>query len=153
MGFYSTRDEDWLKRCDIGIETSGKWTLLDAAISGSYITKPQVISDIAQSLAGGLFYDKVHEPWQGEKITIEVTDLNYKAVGGSPTNPHVLYERLDPSACVQCLRLPADLQRSGKFRHCGRCHEVRYCSQECQKEDWRVHKGLCQRMQPDEEEL
>ena len=82
---------------------------------GSYITNPPAVSGLARNLAAGLCYDKVHEPRQGEKITIKVKDLNYKAVGGSPTNPHVIYERSDPSACVQCLRLPTDLQRRGNF--------------------------------------
>ena len=153
-GFYSTRDSDWLERCDIGIEASGRWTLLGATRMNSYyITNPPAVSGLARNLAAGLFYDKVHEPRQGEKITIKVEDLNYESVGGYPTDPHVIYERLHPSACVQCLRLPADLKRSGKFRQCGRCHGVRYYSQGCQKEDWRVHKGLCQRVQPTEEEM
>lgn len=32
---------------------------------------------------------------------------------------------------------------SGNKTRCGRCREVRYCSQECQHADWPRHKGLC----------
>ena len=35
---------------------------------------------------------------------------------------------------------PAALMR------CGRCRRARYCSQECQKADWREHKKICGRM-------
>lgn len=115
VGIYSTRDSEWLERCDIGIEASGKWTLLSATMYGSYITNPAAVSALARNLAWGLIYGKVHEPGKGEKITLKVSDLDYKAVGGYPTNPHVIYERLDPSTCVQCLRLPADLRRNGEF--------------------------------------
>jgi tetratricopeptide (TPR) repeat protein len=31
----------------------------------------------------------------------------------------------------------------GKLRRCGRCRNVHYCSQECQKSDWKGHKGKC----------
>jgi hypothetical protein len=30
-----------------------------------------------------------------------------------------------------------------KFKVCGKCKCIRYCSQECQKEDWSNHKLLC----------
>jgi hypothetical protein len=26
---------------------------------------------------------------------------------------------------------------------CGRCEAVRYCSRECQRADWKAHKGAC----------
>jgi hypothetical protein len=32
---------------------------------------------------------------------------------------------------------PCDLKR------CSACHTVRYCSSECQKKDWRIHKKVC----------
>jgi hypothetical protein len=32
-----------------------------------------------------------------------------------------------------------------KFRKCGACRKVRYCSTECQNHHWREHKLQCQR--------
>lgn len=29
------------------------------------------------------------------------------------------------------------------IRRCGRCHMAYYCSRECQKEDWKAHRGDC----------
>ena len=29
---------------------------------------------------------------------------------------------------------------------CGKCHMTRYCSRECQKAHWNVHKAMCKRM-------
>jgi hypothetical protein len=31
---------------------------------------------------------------------------------------------------------------------CARCQEVRYCSRECQRTDWRAHKPVCTAAQP-----
>jgi len=28
---------------------------------------------------------------------------------------------------------------------CGRCHQIRYCSRECQKKDWSGHSRICQK--------
>ena len=32
---------------------------------------------------------------------------------------------------------------------CGRCEAVRYCSRECQRADWKAHKGVCAAAQSD----
>jgi uncharacterized C2H2 Zn-finger protein len=29
---------------------------------------------------------------------------------------------------------------------CGRCQAARYCSRECQKQDWPSHKSVCARL-------
>ncbi|KAI4923917.1 uncharacterized protein J4E92_006410 [Alternaria infectoria] len=42
--------------------------------------------------------------------------------------------------CTNCGRSPKD----GKvFSACGKCKKARYCSQECQKVDWKGHKKIC----------
>ena len=42
--------------------------------------------------------------------------------------------------CATCGRTPKD----GKtFPACAKCKKVRYCSQECQKVDWKAHKKTC----------
>lgn len=41
----------------------------------------------------------------------------------------------DPNVCPCC-------RKDGKLL-CGRCRKVRYCSPECQKDDWKRHKIYC----------
>ena len=41
--------------------------------------------------------------------------------------------------CASCGYSREDLQK------CGRCKSVRYCSEECQREDWSEHKQVCRR--------
>jgi hypothetical protein len=43
-------------------------------------------------------------------------------------------------ACFKCGALESSTL---KFRVCGRCKEVRYCSRECQVESWKEHKIFC----------
>jgi hypothetical protein len=42
--------------------------------------------------------------------------------------------------CTTCGRSP---QGDKKFSACGECKKARYCSQECQKVDWKTHKKSC----------
>ncbi|KAK7613500.1 hypothetical protein JOL62DRAFT_380207 [Phyllosticta paracitricarpa] len=42
---------------------------------------------------------------------------------------------LSPKSCAICGK--------EKTQECARCHGVRYCSKECQKADWALHKLLC----------
>ena len=32
------------------------------------------------------------------------------------------------------------------MKKCGRCQEVAYCSRDCQRGDWKVHKVTCQKV-------
>ena len=41
-----------------------------------------------------------------------------------------------PKLCANCDQ-PA-------IQKCGRCRAARYCSQECQRQRWRVHKAACE---------
>ena len=46
-----------------------------------------------------------------------------------------------PSACGNCLK------EGGHFPRCTGCKYVRYCSKNCQVEDWPSHKHLCRAIQ------
>ena len=48
-------------------------------------------------------------------------------------------ERKD-GACTTCGRMPKE---GAAFSACGKCKQTRYCSQECQKVDWKTHKKFC----------
>jgi hypothetical protein len=47
--------------------------------------------------------------------------------------------------CGVCHRKPGDPGVPATLKLCGRCQQVRYCSTECQRKDWKLgHKILCQ---------
>ncbi|KAH9848255.1 hypothetical protein C2E23DRAFT_740102 [Lenzites betulinus] len=46
-------------------------------------------------------------------------------------------------SCARCYK--PDSRAGGiQLKRCARCTAVRYCSKECQREDWPVHKKVCQ---------
>ena len=69
----------------------------------------------------------------GEKKTPQ--DAGGGAGGYHPTKP-VTSER----ACPVC-------NETSLLRECTRCRRVAYCSRDCQRQDWRYHKALCQSSQ------
>src|SRR5262249_39698563 len=57
----------------------------------------------------------------------------------SPTTP---LPALTPERCRKCGATQA--RGGGDLRRCLRCMVVKYCSVDCQKADWRVHKNECE---------
>ncbi|KAF2714212.1 hypothetical protein K504DRAFT_473321 [Pleomassaria siparia CBS 279.74] len=58
---------------------------------------------------------------------------------GIRMSPHWLYRGLDLNECTTCARTGGAL----RLDRCGRCGTAAYCSADCQKTDWKVHKGIC----------
>jgi hypothetical protein len=58
---------------------------------------------------------------------------------GIAMSPHWLYASLDLSRCTACSKSSSSISLSS----CGRCGTATYCSDACQKEDWKVHKDVC----------
>jgi MYND finger len=46
-----------------------------------------------------------------------------------------------PCACPSCNNVEESVKQ---FKKCSRCHRVAYCSRECQRANWKVHKKGCQ---------
>ncbi|THH30139.1 hypothetical protein EUX98_g4036 [Antrodiella citrinella] len=44
---------------------------------------------------------------------------------------------LDEKKCGSCGKT------DGSLKYCGKCHTVKYCSPECQRKDWPLHKKTC----------
>ncbi|CAJ0927970.1 unnamed protein product [Ranitomeya imitator] len=48
--------------------------------------------------------------------------------------------------CAQCKKLPSRLPDPRTMRRCKRCQNVYYCSSECQRENWPIHKKFCRKL-------
>ncbi|XP_047667660.1 putative protein MSS51 homolog, mitochondrial [Tachysurus fulvidraco] len=48
--------------------------------------------------------------------------------------------------CACCSKLPRDLPDRSELRRCAKCLNVYYCSKECQKKDWSLHKKFCKKL-------
>ena len=91
---------------------------------------------------------KKHRPEQNVRITevennspiesVPVDILNGVARGtyAAPT--------YDKGACGNCTAKQAG--DGGALRLCGRCKVRKYCSRDCQKEHWKLHKWVCQEL-------
>ncbi len=44
-----------------------------------------------------------------------------------------------PASCAACKKTRPDVN----LKHCAKCSVTLYCSRECQKNDWKVHKKIC----------
>ncbi|XP_077305658.1 putative protein MSS51 homolog, mitochondrial [Lithobates pipiens] len=48
--------------------------------------------------------------------------------------------------CVQCKKLPSSAPDARSMRRCKRCQNVYYCSSECHRENWPMHKKFCRKL-------
>ncbi|KAM3917260.1 putative protein MSS51 homolog, mitochondrial isoform 2-T3 [Leptodactylus fuscus] len=48
--------------------------------------------------------------------------------------------------CAQCKKLPSRLPDPRALRRCKRCQNIYYCSSDCQRENWPVHKKFCRKL-------
>jgi len=57
----------------------------------------------------------------------------------NPTTWAEPVDEKDPRAIAIC----ANCGCPNHLKTCGRCRKLRYCSVDCQREDWEAHKGIC----------
>lgn len=48
-----------------------------------------------------------------------------------------------PNGCFRCHRGANGVRMAAPLLRCSRCKVAKYCTAECQKADWKVHKQVC----------
>ncbi|KAJ6519618.1 hypothetical protein C8R45DRAFT_952114 [Mycena sanguinolenta] len=72
----------------------------------------------------------------------------WREIAGHPPNPPNSTRNINPAdqplsrSCANCLRDPFEPPEMS-LKRCSGCKLTRYCSVECQKADYRRHKGVC----------
>ncbi|EME88491.1 uncharacterized protein MYCFIDRAFT_72710 [Pseudocercospora fijiensis CIRAD86] len=120
---------------------SGKWIPdpQETMLGEEIVEDVEKIENMARSFVRDLVWKK---RWQtGKKmrhdffVEFEVGDA---FEDGIAISPHWLYRALDLGQCTSC----GDGEE-GELKRCGRCGTAAYCSDECQRRDWAVHKSVC----------
>jgi hypothetical protein len=101
---------------------------------------PDLIERLGSDWVAKVMRGKSWEASKGVKHTFHVEYAPMDIFGdGIATSPHLLYASLDLDKCTTC----GTPSKAKALNRCGRCGTAVYCSAECQREDWRVHKWFC----------
>ena len=83
----------------------------------------------------------------GHRKLIEITQKNGKVIPqivGPPADDEIGLKHLYPNhVCATCGA--SEKKDGGELLACGRCQDRKYCSKECQKRHWKMHKIICMR--------
>lgn len=85
-------------------------------------------------------HDPRHSQSSPSRDNNQYSQHNNRSSNSSPANNSPIQENLEEDEeaqpCQACGTFPARFQ-------CSACQSVRYCSQECQASDWRIHYREC----------
>jgi hypothetical protein len=118
----------------------GQWVpnTKESMLGEKDIKVPELVDRLGSDWVAKAMRSEIWEAGKGVKHTFHVEYAPMDIFGdGIATSPHLLYASLDLSKCTTCGISTRALNR------CGRCGTAAYCSSECQKEDWKVHKWVC----------
>lgn len=105
------------------------------------ITDPTEIDTLSRGFAKDMILEK---GWSTGKKLRHKFYIEYAPMDvwgdGIPMNPHWLYKSLNLSECTVCGK---KAKENSPLQRCGRCGTATYCSSECHRKDWAVHKHIC----------
>uniref|UniRef100_A0ACB8FJP4 Uncharacterized protein n=1 Tax=Sphaerodactylus townsendi TaxID=933632 RepID=A0ACB8FJP4_9SAUR len=83
-------------------------------------------------------YDEYRSAMEGHKLSVGFGIRSY----------FEMFQKMEDTFkfCVECKKLPEALPNPKSLRRCKRCQNVYYCSTECQRANWPVHKKFCKKL-------
>ena len=88
------------------------------------------------------FYARAYTLGQIDAETAEQLEL--RGMLQRPTDaPRIVESKAKRKRCGFCQRLPEDAGDGKSFPRCKGCLKIYYCSEKCQKEDWKRHRLEC----------
>ncbi|XP_077172160.1 putative protein MSS51 homolog, mitochondrial isoform X2 [Paroedura picta] len=83
-------------------------------------------------------YDEYRSAMEGKKPSVEFGIRSY----------FEMFQKMEDTFkfCAECKQLPESLPNPKSLRRCKRCQNVYYCSSECQRANWPVHKKFCKKL-------
>ncbi|EUC42967.1 hypothetical protein COCMIDRAFT_39012 [Bipolaris oryzae ATCC 44560] len=146
FGQLDASGENWAIMLTYNIEDEpkkGTWipNPKESMLGPRDITSALLIPRLASALLLGLVSSRRWETGRKIKhnLCIEYAPMDIWG-DGIPMSPHWLYAPLDLTQCTFCAAAAKD---KALLQRCGKCGTATYCSDACQRGDWKVHKGVC----------
>jgi hypothetical protein len=144
IGALDAEGEKWSLMLTFNLTQTGSWiaNVKESMVGEEDLTDEAEIARLGQEFVRDLIVGKV---WDAGKKVRHRFFVEYAPMDifgdGIQMSPHWLYKALDLRECTTCSALESE--SGAKLDRCGRCGTAAYCSGECQKRDWKVHKGIC----------
>jgi hypothetical protein len=144
IGTLDAEGEKWSLMLTFNMAETGVWVanVKESMVGEEDITDAEEIARLGQEFVRELVEGRVWEAGKKIKHRFFVEYAPMDIFGdGIQMSPHWLYKALDLKECSTCSA--RESESGAKLERCGRCGTAAYCSGECQKRDWKVHKGIC----------
>lgn len=146
MGTLDAQGENWSLMLTYNIIAEGPergaWVPnpAESMLGDNDLTDPTQIDNLAREFVRDLI---LKQRWSTGKKMQHQLYVEYALMDpfgdGIPMNPHWLYGAPDVERCTIC-----DVSKDVKpLQRCGRCGTAAYCCPMHQKQDWPVHKSIC----------